>query len=98
MSQKKNIQEYFPQEIFMFLHKFLFFEKKLGENFNISENNIISVEAAKVSQYCHLGFCTGVFLSILWYLLNNLASLECSLFTFGHVNPMVVCSQLGYYW
>jgi hypothetical protein len=28
--------------------------KKLGENFNISENKIISVEAAKVLQYYHI--------------------------------------------
>jgi hypothetical protein len=98
MSQKKNIKKYSPKKSLYSFTNFLFFEKNLGENFNILKNNIISVEAAKVLQYCHLGFGTGVFLSILCYLPNNLVSLESSWFTFGHVNPMVVCSQLGYYW
>jgi hypothetical protein len=51
----KNIP---PRNLYIFLHKFLFFEKNLGENINISQNNIISVEAVKVLQYCHLCFCT----------------------------------------
>ncbi len=35
----------------IFIHKVLYFEKKILENFNISTNNLISVEAAKVLQY-----------------------------------------------
>jgi hypothetical protein len=47
VTKKKN-QEYSPKKSLYSFTNFLFFEKNLGENFNISENNIISVEAAKV--------------------------------------------------
>jgi hypothetical protein len=39
------------QKFNIFLLKTLLFEKKTFENFNISENNIISVEVAKLEGY-----------------------------------------------
>jgi hypothetical protein len=36
------------QDLILFFHNFLLFEKKNSENFNISENDIINVKAAKV--------------------------------------------------
>ncbi len=56
MTRRQNIHHFVSlgSYIFIFLHKFLLFVKKLGENFNISENKIISVEAAKVLQYYHI--------------------------------------------
>jgi hypothetical protein len=41
----------FPEDSILFLHQMLFFEKKKKKPlffFNIFENNIISIEAAKV--------------------------------------------------
>ncbi len=41
--------KYFKR-FFTFLHKKMFFKKSIFENFNISKNNIISFEPAKVLQ------------------------------------------------
>jgi hypothetical protein len=48
--EKLNISEYSKDSIISFKKKFFFAIYFCGDNFNISTNNIISVEVAKVYQ------------------------------------------------